>query len=211
MANRFTRLFEWLRNLEWMASLIELARERGLAVLGQMGIGISWFWDSPAVPVLCGIGILGTILHWHWMRRKRKNVESDAGAPPLRFDMPILSAIEHVIVSAPALGFTSSAAQQRAAFRRICEQAANGHVAIRGCFGRFAPPEQIAPDMVKFSRPEEVVVGTEPGAPEGVSFELLIPGPDDRAVERKDGTFYGYSRLFVPKSQILKLWPNEED
>lgn len=110
--------------------------------------------------------------------------------------IPAEQAAEHVARAALDPGEEFTEDSRARAFSEICHQAAYGNIALKGRYNsRFAPVRDIDTATVKFCIPDVN------------SFALNIPGPDDDLARRRDGTPYGYKRLYVSKARISELWP----
>lgn len=193
MRKWITRLFEWLRNFEWISSLLELGRERGFAMLGEVGVFVAWLWDSPAVPVLCVLAFGATVGQWAWARKGRNG----HGKQPADL-LPMKLAVAHVVRTSldPGEAITKDALAE--AFLVVCKLAENDRLALKGRLrSRFAPIHDIDAGMIKLC------------IPEAETCTLNVRNPDNEGIARQpDGKPCGYKRLYVSKAEMLALWPD---
>ena len=117
-----------------------------------------------------------------------------------QFDTPILSAINHLINTAPH-SYTRSDWAEREAFVALYEKMCSGQLAVIGKKSDFTAPSRISASECRALEPREVVVARTASAPDGARFSLCSPHTDqeDKQLELCD--------LRVCSDELYRIWP----
>ena len=154
-----------------------------------------WTWWAGSAALLAVWIAVEVFLHC-W-RRSRK--------PQQDFDMPILSAIEHMVQTV-AHSWDSPDKAERAFFRSIHTQMRAGRLRVVGAEVPDGPLRRIGKRKIAKLTPVPMNVPQSDTAPHGVSFVLIdeakLPEPD-----KQQGSLPGFFDLRVRSRDLYRLWP----
>lgn len=119
---------------------------------------------------------------------------------PNKFDMPIRTAILHIL-STEAHSYQHPRLAEEVAFGEIHDLMCAGKLSVVGTDSDLKPPMRIKPKECKRLSPSRVAVPRNKTTPDGVMYSLI---------DSRDSDSYGirhYHALRVRSQQIYKYWP----
>ena len=123
------------------------------------------------------------------------------------FDMPIHSAIHHLVRSTPH-SYTRSDWAEQAAFSQLYKMMCDGTLKVAGSKTEFGVVHPISPEECKKLEPRESILKRSPAAPDGVAF-ILAPPIDEPSKEAisidESGAF---RNLRVRSQDLYRYWPS---
>ena len=175
-------------------------------VLGVATVIVERFIEGVPTEALITVAVVGALIAWPMMllgggkKRAPKKAQKYAD-----FDMPILSAIEHMVQTV-AHSWDSPDKAERAFFRSIHTQMRAGRLRVVGAEVPDGPLRRIGKRKIAKLTPVPMNVPQSDTTPHGVSFVLIdeakLPEP-----EKHRGPLPGFFDLRVRSKDLYRLWP----
>ena len=195
-----------------------------IAALVSFGwLGVSFLME-PLFPIgdirwgvfagLCFAGAGIVFVHWRWkLKKEREAPKRDARVQGFSdFDMPIETAIEHIVDSTHHT-FTRSSLAERNAFAQLHTAMCSGRLPVIGREGEATTPRKISRCRCK------KLDCIEMATPQGIRFQLIdreqneriakgLKALRERSITRfEESAPIGFSELRVRSKDVYGIWP----
>ena len=218
-------IFGWLSGFLWV--FWAAARVIGLAGLPEDSawwLGKVWYvvnvlppwWSGALFGAAATTSLVYIILRWQLISaalRWRSPSVPEVSAEPTSseaegptFDMPIHSAIEHLLRSTPH-SYTRSDWAEQAVFRQLYKMMCDGTLEVAGSETEFGMVRPISPEECLKFEPRESIIPLSPAAPDGIAFILSPPidkPPKEHFPIDESGAF---RNLRVRSRDLYRFWP----
>ena len=163
-----------------------------------------WRWGITAVLFFSAAAVV-----WLWPKKQRETQAPKQARKFSDFDMPIETAIDHIVDSTHH-SFTRSSLAERNAFEQLHKAMCAGLLPVIGKRGVSAVPRKISPRRCKKLQRREMAT------PHGMRFHLTEKRPfkkvtdglkKDSPVLVKQDDLFGFGELRVRSKDLYATWP----